>query len=102
MTEVTLALSDIPDGRCRLLRIGTHEVAVFHVNGHVHALADSCPHASASLAGGKVEGTTVQCRAHGLRFNLATGHMVGNPALAVKCYPATVSGGMVTVAAPDD
>src|SRR6478735_7319252 len=50
-----------------------HEIALFRVQGTVHAIADSCPHNGASLATGELEGTTIKCRAHGLRFDIATG-----------------------------
>ncbi|MGT2492319.1 Rieske (2Fe-2S) protein [Cupriavidus basilensis] len=95
-------MTDIPDGRCRLLGLARMKSRCSMSMDRSTHWPTVAPTRSASLAGGKVDGTTVQCRAHGLRFNLATGHMAGNAALAVKCYPVTVSGGMVTVAASDD
>lgn len=52
-------------------------IAVFNVDGHLHAIDDGCPHAGASLFGGAVDDGAVRCTAHGLRFDLASGKMRG-------------------------
>ncbi len=46
--------------------------------GRLIALQDRCPHRFAPLSLGVLEGTTVQCRYHGLRFDHA-GNCVANP-----------------------
>ena len=101
--QVSIALSEIPDRACKRVFHQGVCIAVFRVDGKVHALEDSCPHAGASIAGGKVEGGTVRCPAHGMRFDLATGGMPGNPDFRVRTYPVAVVGNVVTVdvAAPD-
>ncbi|MGO4394292.1 Rieske (2Fe-2S) protein [Variovorax sp. M-6] len=84
-------------GRCFARRDG-HEIALFCIEDTVHAIADSCPHAGASLARGALEGTTIQCPAHGLRFDLANGCSRGaGGGLAVRTYPVRVLDGRVEV-----
>jgi len=78
-------------------RRGGHEIALFRIEGTVHAIADSCPHAGASLATGLLDGTTIKCRAHGLRFDLATGCARGAGGFALRTYPARVHDGRVEV-----
>jgi len=49
-------------------------------DGVVRAVDDTCSHADISLADGFVEGRTVECWAHGARFDLATGEALTLPA----------------------
>ena len=91
------AAEELPAGGRRLVRREGHEIALFHVDGCVYALGDSCPHNGSSLVMGKVEGTTVTCRAHGLRFDLATGCMRGAQGLTARSYPARVRDGRIEV-----
>jgi 3-phenylpropionate/trans-cinnamate dioxygenase ferredoxin subunit len=81
----------------RLVRACGLEIALFHVSQSFYALDDSCPHQGSSLFAGKVDGTTVTCRGHGLCFDLATGCMRGNAALRVKSYPVRVHDGRVQI-----
>ncbi|MDM0068407.1 MULTISPECIES: Rieske (2Fe-2S) protein [unclassified Variovorax] len=75
-----------------------HEIALFLVEDTVHAIADSCPHAGASLARGALAGTTIQCPAHGLRFDLASGCIHGAcGGLALRTYPVRVHAGRIEV-----
>ncbi|QXW28037.1 Rieske 2Fe-2S domain-containing protein [Aeromonas sanarellii] len=60
---------------------------LFNIDGRFHAIDDSCPHQGASLCGGKLEGEVIQCCAHGLRFNLNTGYLLGSTQLRVNRYP---------------
>jgi 3-phenylpropionate/trans-cinnamate dioxygenase ferredoxin subunit len=48
--------------------------------GVIRAVDDTCTHADVSLADGFVEGRTVECWAHGARFDLATGTALTLPA----------------------
>jgi 3-phenylpropionate/trans-cinnamate dioxygenase ferredoxin subunit len=78
---------DLPaPGARSLLRIEGRSIAVFNVQGTLYAIDSTCPHAGASLANGLLDGHTVQCRAHGLRFDLRTGCMPGSKGLSVKSY----------------
>lgn len=76
-----------PPGKRTVLQIAGHSIAVFGMDHGWSALADSCPHQGASLAGGKVQDGAVQCPAHGLRFDLATGCLRNAPALKAVVYP---------------
>jgi 3-phenylpropionate/trans-cinnamate dioxygenase ferredoxin subunit len=65
-----IALDELPDGRGRRVCTAGYDLAVFKVGDAVYAIDDSCPHAGSSLSGGRTEGTTVGCPAHGLKFDL--------------------------------
>lgn len=74
-----------PDSRW-LLRKQGHEVALFHLAGRCCAVEESSPHAVASLALGRLEGTMLSCYDHGLRFDLAGGGAPGIP----ECRPEPI------------
>jgi nitrite reductase/ring-hydroxylating ferredoxin subunit len=75
-------------------------IALFNVDGVIYAIDDSCPHAGSSLLGGYLNGRTVQCRSHGLRFDLATGCMPGVRGFGVRAYPIEVRDGRVHIELP--
>lgn len=99
--EISPVLLPAPGGRA-LLRVEQRCMAVFNVGGHYHAVDDSCPHQGSSLASGKLEGHSVQCPAHGLRFDLRTGCMVNSPALRIAVYPIQIEQGRVFVTLPNE
>lgn len=76
-----------PEGGRTYWLLGGRSVAVFNVAGEFYVIEDSCPHQGASLCTGKLDGLSIQCRAHGLRFDLRTGRLASGGALAVTRYP---------------
>ncbi|VVN29576.1 3-phenylpropionate/cinnamic acid dioxygenase ferredoxin subunit [Pseudomonas fluorescens] len=72
-------------------------LALFNVAGQLYAIDDSCPHQGASLCGGRLEGKVIQCCAHGLRFDLASGYMLNSTAVKVANYPVEVIDGQVFI-----
>ena len=59
---------------------GTAIVVVKDAAGTVHAIGDTCTHGDISLAEGFVEDDTLECWAHGSRFELTTGKPLTLPA----------------------
>ncbi len=104
MTEIIAgAVADIPiDGGLRI-ESGESAVAVFRVDDEVHAIADRCSHAEASLAEGDVFDSEVECPRHGAAFDLTTGKPLTLPATKpVAVYAAEVRDGNVIVEIPDE
>jgi 3-phenylpropionate/trans-cinnamate dioxygenase ferredoxin subunit len=96
--SVTLARTEeLGPGERKLVRAGDRDIALFNVDGTIYAVDDSCPHAGSSLAAGRLEGRTIRCRAHGLRFDLATGTMPGVPECSVATFPVTLADGAIVV-----
>jgi len=86
---IDLAEASIPGpGQRTLLRLHGKTIAVFNVDNTLYAIDDSCPHAGGSLLSGKLDGRMLQCPAHGLKFDLASGCMRGG-GLAVATYAVT-------------
>lgn len=68
--------------------------------GTVHALGDTCTHGDISLSEGFVEDDTLECWAHGSKFELTTGKPLTLPAYQpVPVYPVTIVDGDVYVEA---
>ena len=96
--RVTVARERVASPGARLLLEGDgYSLALFNVDGQFYAIGDSCPHQGASLCGGRLEGRVIQCCAHGLRFDLASGYLVNSKALKVASYPVEQQGGQVYI-----
>jgi 3-phenylpropionate/trans-cinnamate dioxygenase ferredoxin subunit len=91
-------LEEVPPGKGRPVFVAGATVALFNVNGDVYALDDACPHQGSSLAMGKLDGAIVQCRAHGLRFDVRTGCMPGVDGLRAATRAVRVTGKVIAVA----
>ena len=94
-------LTDLAEGLGRTFYLGDTAVAVFLIDGQVHAVDDVCPHMGASLGGGFVENGCVTCPWHFWRFRLADGAWADNPRLGVDRYPVRVVGADVQIQLPD-
>jgi nitrite reductase/ring-hydroxylating ferredoxin subunit len=91
-------LADVPPGAGRPYHVSGVDVALFNVEGVIHALADACILNGTLLSAGKVRGRVVTCYPHGLQYDLTTGRMVGVPALRVDRYPVRVVDDRIHVA----
>lgn len=74
-------------GQRVFLKIGEQSIILFNIENQLYAINDRCPHQGASLYGAKLDGCTIKCAAHGLRFNLANGFMLSSDLLKLETYP---------------
>ncbi len=68
-----LAVGDLPAGSMRRVTFGDLDVLLAHTERGVVAVDDRCPHMSAPLSLGRLEGCVVACPLHEGRFDLASG-----------------------------
>jgi nitrite reductase (NADH) small subunit len=94
-------IHDLKSGEGKTVVLGHKMIALFLIDGAVHAIDDTCPHMGASLAGGFVENGIVTCPWHYWRFRLADGAWADNPRIKIGCYPVTVDCGEIRVEIPD-
>src|SRR5689334_21584882 len=95
------ALTELPPGASRRVYLASEAVALFNINGTVHAIANRCTHARASLSEGSVDAArcAVTCPWHEGVFSLETGQVLGGPpSLPVATYRVKVEGDTVLVA----
>ncbi|NMV36400.1 Rieske (2Fe-2S) protein [Ralstonia insidiosa] len=95
---VSIPATELPPGQRRLVFVEGRSLVLFNIDGTVYAIDNTCPHQGASLAGGKLEGTWLQCPAHGLHFDLAASDTA---ALCLKHFPVSTADGMLTVRLED-
>jgi ethylbenzene dioxygenase ferredoxin subunit len=86
-------------GRVEETRAGA--IALFHLGGRLWAVADSCPHAGASLCEGELDGDILTCPRHGSQFRVLDGARVRGPAdLDLQTFPVVVEAGVAFVELP--
>ncbi|MBS9523369.1 Rieske 2Fe-2S domain-containing protein [Litoribacter ruber] len=75
-TDRASALSMLPERAIRKVQLGSDLVCLARVGEKVFAFQHLCPHQSASLADGKINGfEEVICPLHHYRFDLHTGDL---------------------------
>ena len=74
-----LRLADLPPGALRRVSFDDLDVLLAHSDAGIAAVDDRCPHMSAPLSIGELDGCIVACPLHSGRFDLATGEPVQMP-----------------------
>jgi nitrite reductase/ring-hydroxylating ferredoxin subunit len=74
-----LPVTALPAGTMRRVTFGDLDVLVAHTPNGLVAIDDRCPHMSAPLSLGDLDGCIVGCPLHRGRFDLATGDVVRMP-----------------------
>lgn len=71
--------------------VAGHAVGVYQVDGQLHAIEDICPHASANLSEGFIEGCEIECPLHAAVFDITSGkHLRGEPCRDLKTFAVRV------------
>jgi nitrite reductase/ring-hydroxylating ferredoxin subunit/multimeric flavodoxin WrbA len=72
-----LSTEDLPEGSQKIVSLGKQEVALFHYEGVISAIGNSCLHKAGPLGQGAVskkeDGLYVMCPWHGWEYNIRTG-----------------------------
>lgn len=91
------------DGTGISVAVGRRQVAVFHVEGELRAVDDSCPHRGGSLGLGVVVNGEVACPWHSFHFCLRTGRNTDglDERVRVRAVRQTPDG-QVEVGVPED
>ena len=91
-------VEELPEGAVRVVQSGRRYIAVFHRQGELFALDDTCPHMGGSLGSGwTTEQGTVVCPWHGWEFRICDGTGVWPPGVDVATFPVVVEEGVVYV-----
>ena len=91
-------LEKVPKSGMRtFLKIGDKTIVLFNIDTQFYAIDDSCPHQGASLYTDQLQGRSIQCCAHGLRFDVASGYLLNSTQLKVATYPVEVQGEQVFI-----
>ena len=97
--ELVGTLDSIAPGSAMKVIIDDLPIAVVRESsGEIHALGDRCSHGDISLSDGFVEDDTIECWAHGSKFDLETGAPRNFPAFeAVPVFAVEIDGDDVFV-----
>ena len=94
------ALADLGEGAAFPAKLGNRPIALYRLDGDIHAIDDVCTHALALLSQGFIEDGAVECPLHGARFDIATGRCLAPPATVdLRVYPVRTEGDDVYVRA---
>ncbi len=82
-------LAECPPGTALERVAGDRIVALFNVEGTIHAVDGVCPHQGGPLGQGQLAGPVVTCPWHGWQFDVTSGcnllnPRIGQPRLAVR------------------
>ena len=106
------AVDDFPPDTRMEVRVGRALIAVFNVGGEYYALYGRCPHQSAPLSRGRLQGTVVcnaetgwetewacdgevlVCPGHGMEYHLKSGKAFGYD-FRLRTYEVVVEDGQV-------
>jgi 3-phenylpropionate/trans-cinnamate dioxygenase ferredoxin subunit len=97
--ELVCAVDDLVVDHAKRVVVGAIPVAVvLDSTGTIHAIGDTCTHGDISLAEGFVEDGTLECWAHGSKFELTTGKPLTLPAYEpVPVFTVSVRDGNVYI-----
>ncbi|HLH93186.1 MAG TPA: non-heme iron oxygenase ferredoxin subunit [Xanthobacteraceae bacterium] len=85
------ALADLASEAAFPSKLGNRPIALYRLDGKIHAIDDVCTHALALLSQGFIEDGAVECPLHGARFDIATGRCVSPPAsIDLRVYAVRV------------
>jgi 3-phenylpropionate/trans-cinnamate dioxygenase ferredoxin component len=91
-------MSRLQRGAGVVVTIGNNTVALFSIGGQVRAVEDGCMHCAASLAGASIDNGIIACHHCDWRYDVATGAVVGLPALRLRTFDVSISSSQVTIA----
>jgi nitrite reductase/ring-hydroxylating ferredoxin subunit len=89
--------TDVKSGQGIVVEMNGKTLAVFNVDGALHAIDNTCIHRGGPLGEGDLEGSVVTCPWHGWQYDVTTGACVANPAAKVERYEVKVEGTDVKV-----
>jgi len=91
------AAADVKPGQGIVAEANGKTLAVFNVDGTIHAINNTCCHRDGPLGEGELEGNIVTCPWHGWRYNVTTGACMNNPSAQVESYEVKIEGEDVKV-----
>jgi len=89
--------ADLVPGIATVVDAGRRSVALFNVDGALHALDNICLHQGAELGCGRLAGSVITCPLHGWQFDVTTGACLTQPGQQVQSFPVRVEDGAVQV-----
>lgn len=91
-------VSELTEGSARTLKIFARQIAVYKINGEIHAVDGLCKHMNAPLVtAGKLKGTKLTCSWHGWEYEITSGDCLNHPGIALRHYPVVIENDEILV-----
>jgi len=92
------SLAEVPPGTGRQVQVSGRALAIYNLEGIMHAIEGTCTHRGGPLGEGALVGNVVTCPWHGARFDVTTGAVLGPPApQGVISHRVTMEGDSIFV-----
>jgi nitrite reductase (NADH) small subunit len=93
-------LAEVPPGTIAEFENADIAYAICNVNGAIHCVDGTCPHAEGPLAQGALHGATIVCPWHGWEFDVRTGVCDADDNCKLNTYQTAVQGGYIFIELP--
>ena len=93
-------LSEFPSGAVEELQSGETVYAVCNVDGALHCIEGTCPHAGGPLGQGNLHGNYLVCPWHGWEFDCRTGLNDFDEDVKLTTFPVVVQDGVIHIDVP--
>jgi len=93
----TLDESELQEGTINVVAPKGVSIILVKSNGHIYALRNRCAHMSCTLAGGRLDGQTLQCPCHEWKFDITTGECLAAREITVPTYTCKSEDGKILV-----
>ena len=91
-------VSEVPQGRVKVVEVGDEDVALCNVGGEIYAIANVCTHDDGPLGEGYLVGDEIECPRHGARFAVRTGEVKSLPAIVpIPTFEVQIDGDDILV-----
>ena len=89
--------SHLQEGTINLVSPKGVSIILIKRGGRIYALRNRCAHMSCTLAGGRLDGDTLQCPCHEWKFDITTGEFIDAPEIKVQTYVCKSQDGQIQV-----
>lgn len=89
--------SNLQEGAINLVSPKGVSIILIKRGGRIYALRNRCAHMSCTLAGGRLDGDTLQCPCHEWKFDITTGEFIAAREIKVQTYLCKSEDGQIRV-----
>ena len=93
-----IAVSAVPELEVTAVTVNGHEIALYDVDGEIHATANLCTHGAGRMSDGFLDGREIECPLHQGKFDVCTGKALCAPLTDdIRVYPVRIENQRVMV-----
>jgi nitrite reductase (NADH) small subunit len=86
------SLAALPPGSLTEATLGENSYAICNLNGELHALSGTCPHAGGPIGQGNMQDNMLICPWHEWAYDCRTGENDFDPAIKLDVFPVKTEG----------